>query len=67
MPISPELQAKIAEWRRKVADGTITDEELREAIRHIRQDRVAASATSMKSRTAKAPIDGDSLLNDLLS
>lgn len=52
--ISPELQQKIASWRLKCADNTITQEELREAIIHLRQDRVAASQASTASRAKKA-------------
>jgi hypothetical protein len=44
-------------------------EEVREAIKLLRGDRVAAAATSSKSRTAKAQAkvkpDGDALLGEL--
>lgn len=64
--ITPETQSKIAEWRRKVADGSITTEELKEAVRYLRQDRVAAAQTSKIARTKKAPVNGDDLLKGLL-
>lgn len=67
---SPELQSKLALWRQKSIDGTITLEELKEAVRIMRSDRHAALDAQMKSasgakRTAKAPVDTAKLLNDL--
>ena len=63
--ISPELQMKISEWRRKVADDTITQDELREAVAALRESRMAASVAS---RTAKAKVaipSADDLLDEL--
>jgi hypothetical protein len=67
---SPELQSKLAQWRQKSIDGTITLEELKEAVRIMRSDRHAALDAQMKSasgakRTAKAPVDTAKLLSDL--
>jgi hypothetical protein len=66
---SSETQMKIAELRTKSREGTLTMEEVREAIKLLRGDRVAAAATSAKSRTAKAAgkvkPDGDALLGEL--
>ena len=52
--ISPETASKIAVWRAKSADGTLTIEELREAIKIMRQDRISAAHASATSRQAKA-------------
>lgn len=66
---SPELQSKLALWRQKSIDGTITLEELKEAVRIMRSDRHAALDAQMKSssgpRAKKAPVDTAKLLNDL--
>lgn len=66
---SPELQAQIAEWRRKSLDGTITLEETREAIAALRQGRFAAQTSSesaAKRSRAKAAIpDAQALLDEL--
>jgi hypothetical protein len=50
---SPELQAKIASWRVKAVDGTITKEEMQEAILLMRQDRRGAAIASEKSAATK--------------
>jgi hypothetical protein len=67
---SPELQSKIAIWRAKAAEGTLTQEEMREAIAALRGDRKAAQNASESStkRVAKAKAaipDADSLLDEL--
>jgi hypothetical protein len=68
---SPETQAKIQLWRQKAREGTLTQEEMREAIVALRQDRVGASGVSAASRekkaTAKAKknVNSDDLLNEL--
>lgn len=66
---SPELQSKLALWRQKSIDGTITLEELKEAVRIMRSDRHAALDAQMKSssgsRAKKAPVDTAKLLSDL--
>lgn len=67
-PVPLELQAKIAEWRRRAAEGTLTQEEMREAIVHLRAGRIAsatAAATSRKKSTASPPPDAGDLLNEL--
>jgi hypothetical protein len=50
---SPELQAKIASWRAKAIDGTITQDEMREAIALMRQGRVGAAIASEKSAASR--------------
>lgn len=70
--VSEVINSQIQVWRQKAADGTITLEEMREAIAAIRKERVAASekSSASKTRTATAkakaaPIDSDSLLSEL--
>lgn len=61
-------------WRAKARDGTITEEEMRQAIAAIRKERVGAAAVSATAKTkaaavakAKAtPIDSDALLDGLM-
>jgi len=52
--VSPELQSKIGVWRAKAAAGTLTQEEMREAIVALRADRVGAAIASDRSKRAKA-------------
>lgn len=52
--MSPELQSKITLWRARAANGTLTQEEMREAIAALRADRIGAAIASDKSRRSKA-------------
>lgn len=58
-PISPDLQAKIASWRLKAAEGTLSIEEMKEGIIYLRAGRVtaAAAAKSGKKKTAAEPAE----------
>jgi len=64
-PISPELSQKISEWRIRCADGTITQEEMIEAVRYLRAGRVA-SASSAAVTKRKAAIKAIPNAADLL-
>lgn len=67
--ISPELQNRIAQWRAKAIDNTLTVEEMREAVIIMRESRHAASISAAKSAKAsrtKAPAKtADELLGEL--
>ena len=66
-PVPLELQAKIADWRLRAADNTLTLDEMKEAVRYLRAGRVSAANASLASRKKKsseAP-SADSMLNDL--
>lgn len=66
--MSPEVVSKIAHWRAKAANGTLTADEMREAIAVLRADRVGAavaSATSKASKVKAPPPDASSLLDEL--
>lgn len=54
MPLSPEILNRIAQFRAKSLDKTITIEELREAIIMMRQDRVTAQNVASTTRASKA-------------
>lgn len=67
---SPELQAKLAAWRIKAVDGTLTKEEMAEAITALRGERTqaATSPTGERKRSTaakKAPVNSDDLLAQL--
>lgn len=64
---SPELQSKLALYRQKVANGTITDDELRESVELLRAERKTASQNAAaKRRTVSKPArDGNDLLAEL--
>ena len=68
--MSPEVQSRIAVLRQKAADGSVTLEEMKEAIVLIRGDRASAAIASETSRrnksTKKAEIkSADEMLNEL--
>lgn len=66
--MSPELQAKLAIWRAKSADGRLTEDDMREAVLALRADRVGAQIASDKSRRAKAKVEiptAADLINEL--
>ncbi len=65
---TPELNAKIAVWRQSALDGTLTQDDLRQAIDALRGERRSASVASDKSRKAKAVREipsADDLLSEL--
>lgn len=64
--MSPELQSKIAVWRAKAVNGTLSLEEMKEAIIALRADRVGAAVASDASRRKKAKAEIPDA-NDLLA
>jgi len=68
-PISLEIQEKISVWRRKVADGTITEEEMKQAIVILRQGRLLAANSSAAAKRKKAVAEiphADDMLADMM-
>lgn len=67
---SPETTAKIQLWRQKAIEGTLTKEEMREAIVLMRGERRSAAVASETARKTaakktKPQLDGDDLLAEL--
>lgn len=65
MALDGDTAIQMADWRAKAIAGTISDDEMREFIRIVREGRVSAAATSAKSRAKKEPIDTASLLDEI--
>ena len=67
LPVPPELQSKITLWRQRAGDGTITLEEMKEAILALRQGRKNALAAALASKSkAKKPVRNvDDMLAEL--
>jgi len=70
--MSEVILSNIQIWRQKSRDGTITLDEMREAIAAIRKERVGAGEVSAVSKERKAvakakaaPIDSQALLGEL--
>lgn len=51
---TPELLNQIAQWRQKSTDGTITLDEMREAVKVLRAGRVSAITEAGKVKRAAA-------------
>lgn len=66
--ISPELQSKIANWRLRAAEGTLTQEEMKEAIILLRAGRISTAYSSDSAKRKKAAttiVHADDLLSEL--
>lgn len=66
--MSPEMQSKIAVWRAKAEAGMLTEEEMVEGIKALRQERFGAASASDASKRKKAAAvipDADDLLKEL--
>lgn len=48
--LTPEMQAQVAVWRQKAAEGKLSVEEMREAIKVLREGRVQAMAAANASK-----------------
>lgn len=67
---SPELLNQLSEWRRKAADGTITLEEMREAVKVLRANRMSSADAAAASKVggkkkSTVPVDAGGLLDQL--
>lgn len=61
-----ELSAQVEEWRRRAAEGTLSEEDAIKAIAALRTgNRAAAAVGSVKARSKKAAPDVGGLLNEL--
>lgn len=63
MSVSLEMQQKVADWRTRAREGTLTIDEMKEAITFLRGERQAMPPA--KSRTAKPQVNADDLLSEL--
>jgi hypothetical protein len=66
--VSPEVMSKVAIWRQKALDDTLTEAEMVEAIQIMRGDRRSAahaSDASRKSKAVKVIPSADDLLSEL--
>ena len=52
--MTPELQMKVAVWRQKALEGTLTETEMIEAIKYIREGRVSNAFTAETTKRKKA-------------
>jgi hypothetical protein len=64
--LSPEMLNKVAEWRAKSAAGTLTLDEMREAIVIMRGNRISAAKTAASSPSSKAKKGPARSADDLL-
>ncbi len=65
---TPELQTKLINWRAKAAAGTLTIEEMREAVLVLRGSRrsAAEASSAAKRSSSRGPArNADDLLGEL--
>lgn len=61
-----EIASKIATYRQRAAEKTLTLEELREAVKMLRAGRASATAAAKSSgKKTKAPVNVDDLFAEL--
>ena len=63
--ISAELQNQIAVWRQKSNDGTLSLDDMREAVKALRGGRIAAAATAKSRPTKPTPRAVEDMLGEL--
>ena len=69
--MTPETQAQVQLWRQKSREGTLTQDEMRQAILILRQDRVGAAGVSATAKARKQKtadnkrVNSDDLLSEL--
>lgn len=64
-PIPLELQAKIASWRLKAAEGTLTIDEMKEGIIYLRAGRTTAAAAAKSSKKTSVAPPAEDMLSDM--
>ena len=64
-PIPPDLQAKITDWRLKAAQGDLSIEEMKEAIKYLRAGRVTAATAAKSSKKRSVAPPADDMLGEL--
>lgn len=66
--IAPDISLKIAQWRQQAAEGTLTQDAMKEIILVLRENRMQAATTSASTKRKTAaktiPSAGD-LLSEL--
>ena len=68
--MNPELQSKIEVWKRQAAEGALSEAQMLEVVRALREGRMGAaiaSEVSRKSKAKAAPVDGNDLLGEMMA
>lgn len=60
-----DIMEKLALWREKAKAGELSLPEMREAITHLRNQRLVATTTAQKKGTSKKVISSEALLDEL--
>jgi hypothetical protein len=61
MQQTPEVLAKIANWKAKQEAGTMTAQDWKDAMSDLRAARAGAQAASAAARAKRAPVDVEAL------
>ena len=60
-----DINSKVENWRAKAEAGTLTRDEMKEAIVYLRSIRKQATTKAKKKGTSKKVINSNELLNEL--
>lgn len=63
--MEPDIKEKLVTWRAKAAAGTLSMQEMREAIAYLRTLRTAATTKAKAKGTSKKVINSEDLLGEL--
>ena len=63
--MNPELMNKISQWRQKATAGTLSIEEMRDAVITLRMGRMSAANASSPARKKAPSKSSDDLLREL--
>lgn len=62
----PQVQSQISIYRQKAIEGTLTLDEMKTAVKMLREGReTAQSAVKASAKKSKAPVNVDNLLGEL--
>lgn len=62
----PQVQSQISIYRQKAIEGTLTLDEMKTAVKMLREGReTAQSAAKASAKKSKAPVNVDNLLGEL--
>ena len=60
-----DIQEKLHDWRARAAAGTLSIEEMKQAIQYLRSLRLGATTAAEKKATSKKAISAKGLLSEL--
>ncbi len=68
--MTPQLEDQIRTWKAKMARGALTEDEMIEVVKNLREGRLAAQQAAQASKSGKAKkvgpkVDANALLDEM--